>query len=274
MNNDTDLTALRALDAAPHVEPDDTARRHAAARLHQILAGEPGSPGPRPAPAPTGRARRLRWVAIPVAVAAVAVTWVIPELTVTDAAYASWTPEPEAISAADSAVADAACRDAGLEMDSPALALVERRGDWVGLLYTSDEPMAATCLAHLPAGGDHADQLDIAAAGGQGAVPVDGQFTQGPIFQHGPGTFDLRQRPTVSFTLGDVGDDVTAVTIGTADGQTVYATVGDGRYLAWWPGLAFGDELEGNGGPAPDLTYTVTLKDGTVINDAEPTRPE
>jgi hypothetical protein len=63
------------------------------------------------------------------------------------------------------------------------------------------------------------------------------------------------------------------VDITTADGDIVHATVENGRFIAWWPGRAFGDEIEGNGGPAPDLSYRITLTDGTVTDDAQPVLP-
>lgn len=78
----------------------------------------------------------------------------------------------------------------------------------------------------------------------------------------------------MSFNVGDVGPDVAAVTITTADGEAVDSTVENGRFVAWWPGRAFGDETEGNGGPAPDLAFRLTLRDGTVIDDAQTIRPE
>ena len=56
----------------------------------------------------------------------------------------------------------------------------------------------------------------------------------------------------------------------------VQATVARGRYVAWWPGPSFEDrpaEADGPGGPELIVTYDLTLTDGTVVRDAQPTRP-
>jgi hypothetical protein len=80
----------------------------------------------------------------------------------------------------------------------------------------------------------------------------------------------------MSLTHGLVGDDVAAVTIRLADGQSVEATVTDGTYVVWWPGTAFDpasvDGPSGEGGPEPSFTYDVTLDDGTVIPNSQPSR--
>lgn len=279
--NPNDLTLLRDLDAAPDVPLAPTQRLRSDARLEQILASDPADPETGNALAPVRRRIRPRWVAIPAAAAAIlAVGVVAPQLTGLDAAaYASWTARPSEPTHADRSVADDACRDKGLDLRSPRLDLAERRGEWMALLYTSaTDPMATTCLARLPVGSDHAEHVDLARAGGQGAVPVAAEFTQGPIFQNGgKRPFGIGNRPIMSITLGDVGEDVAGLTITTAAGQQVEATVANGRYVVWWPGYAFDPEFDapsGEGGPEPTFTYTVTLTDGTVIEDAEYISPE
>ena len=280
MNRDTDLTMLRELDPAPHVELDQAARARAADTLRRILAASTTKEqGTSRNQGPPRRSRAGRWAAV-TAAAAAAVTAVsmTPNLLGAESnAYASWTPEAQQSDAGDRAVADAACRDAGLELDSPELAIAERRGQWIALLYVGADSMVATCMARLPIGSDDVGDVDRAWAGGQGAVPLGSQFTQGPIFEHrGGGWFGAGDLPMVSLTLGDVGDQVAGVVIHTAAGEDVVATVSGGRYVAWWPGHAFPtdfDEPSGEGGPEPTFTYTITLKDGTVIDDAQYTSP-
>ena len=97
------------------------------------------------------------------------------------------------------------------------------------------------------------------------------EFRGGSIFGFG-------DRPEIALTHGNVGEDVAAVTITTPDGQLVEATVQDGRYAAWWPGTVFssdveGSGVEGRGGPTPAISYTITLNDQTVIEDATPRMP-
>lgn len=271
-----DLTELRPLDAAPERGLDDAARRRAEAGLRRILTADVEEPPASPTHTATSRRRVARWLAIPAAAAAaLALTSVLPGRAGPDPAYASWTPVPRQAAAADRAVADGACRRAGLDLSAPTLALAERRGNWMVLLYTSSEPVVTACMAHLPPGDDTAGDIDRARAGGRGAVPRGGQFTEGAIFQFGGArAFGRRDRPTVSLTEGEVGEDVAALSIQTEDGRDVRATVADGRYVAWWPGEAFGSGREGNGAPAPSFTYTVTLTDGTVVRDAQPTLPD
>lgn len=280
MHDDTLFRTLRTLDAAPRRTPDEASRRRAEARLEQILAANPsGTPAAPPRVSPLRPTQKTRWLALSaVAVIAIGALVIVPTVTRPDPAYASWTPVPSTLTEAERTIAVTAClqSDGGLKSARPLLA--ERRGEWVGVVIdgemNAEVPATTSCLMHLPIGSDHAESLTWGSSGGQGAVPIGGQFTDGSISQFGGGgLFGLWARPTVSFNVGDVGSDVAAVTIVDADGQTVQATVDDGRFVAWWPGRAFGDETEGNGGPAPSLTYSLTMRDGTVIDDAEQTLP-
>ncbi|MCQ1953668.1 hypothetical protein [Arthrobacter sp. zg-Y238] len=279
MKPDTYLRALRTLDPAPRSAPDGESRRRYETGLQQILATDPsagaGATAERIESAPHGKHRHARWIAVPAVVAVLAAAVVLaPNLLSAENAYASWTPVPETLTEADLATTEKACREQGLNIDSPSLDIAERRGEWVVLLYAGANDTSADCLAHVPVGSGRADDVATSGSGGKGAVPVGDQFTQGPITEYNDRrTLISRPRPTVSLTQGHIGDNVVGVTIHTADGQQVQASLEDGRYVAWWPGTAFGSELEGNGGPAPDLAYTITLRDGTVLHDAEPTSP-
>ncbi|MGP9784581.1 hypothetical protein ACT3UQ_19235 [Glutamicibacter sp. AOP12-B1-11] len=273
-----ELDAFRPLDSAPQGELDETGQIRANARLQQILASDPDNGNTANGAISKRRSRPVRRIAAPIALAAVAAITasvvLLPGAGSKDAAYASWNAVPGSISSPDRAVADAACRGS-LDLASPQLDLAERRGDWVVLLYTASEHMAGMCLAHLPAGAQKADNIDFSRGGGdQGFLPVAGEFTQGNIAEfRGGNIFGFGDRPEIALTHGNVGEDVVAVTITTPDGQLVEATVQDGRYAAWWPGKDLGDELEGNGGPATDISYTITLNDQTVIENATPRMP-
>jgi hypothetical protein len=277
MDHDLTTTALKSLDSAPSSHPDDSGRRRAEARLQQILATDP-----RPsANGPRARRRRTRasWIALPLAGAAVvAGVTVVSGPGDPDPAYASWTPEPTSLSAEEKEIAGGACIDRWWQEDlpSPRLVLAERRGEWVGVVYADAAPAVTMCLMYLPEGSSRPRNVHAGRSGGQGAIPVEGEFTDGAMSQiTDPGLLGIGAADrTVSFDVGDVGPDVEAVTITTADGEEVDATVENGRFVAWWPGRAFGDETEGNGGPAPDLAYRLTLRDGTVIDDAQTIRPE
>ena len=281
MHTDPHLNALRTLDAAPRGAADDASDRRAAARLEQILATDPTeTPGSGAPASPRRSTARPRWLVLPaVTVAAVGALVIVPAVTRPDPAYASWTSVPTALTEAERTIAVTACLDSDGSLTSAEPLLAERRGEWVGVVIAGETapgiPAVTDCLMHLPSGSDRADDVTWGSAGGQGAVPDGTEFTDGSISQFSDnGLFGLGARPTVSFNVGDVGADVAAVTIVDADGQTVHATVDNGRFVAWWPGRAFGNETEGNGGPAPALTYDLTLRDGTVVTDAEPTLPQ
>lgn len=273
-----ELDAFRPLDSAPQGELDETGQIRANARLQQILASDPGSESPANGPLGKRRSRPARRIAAPIALAAVAAITatvvLLPGAGSNDTAYASWTAVPGSISSADRVVADAACRGR-IGLVAPQLDLAERRGEWVVLLYTDTEHMTGMCLAHLPAGAQRANDIDVSRGGGdQGFLPVAGEFTEGNMAEfRGGNILGFRDRPEIALTHGNVGQDVSAVTLTTPDGQSVEATVRDGRYAAWWPGKAFGGDVEGNGGPAPAISYTITLNDQTVIEDATPRMP-
>lgn len=273
------LNRLRSLDAAPETELTEAEQRRADAGLARILVSDAAAPAPR---APRRRARLLRWVALPVAAAAAtAVAFAVVPGLQSPHAYASWTSDPSVLNGTDRSVADAACRDANLDLVRPDLVLAERRGDWVAVLYRDLAPAGtpeaeASCVVHLPSGSDNADVVSLARGGGGGVVPGPDEITRGGIFQSG-GNGGLpweRPRPVMALTLGLVGDDVAAVTIRLADGTSVEATVADGTYAAWWPGEAFDPDTlgapSGEGGPEVSFTYDVTLKDGSVLTDSEP----
>jgi len=276
MNAHTDI-ALRSLDAAAaDLTPGEQER--AQTTLERIVATTPAPHAWQPAdPAPAPPSRR-RLVLVPTAVLALIVGSVLVQGgRGGDAAYASWTATPSSVSSDDLEVAASACNDqlrrwagdgTGIDPDKARLALAERRGDHVALLYRTDDPDNSTaCLLRNPQGSTDVDNLEIGAGGSSGpalAAPARG-YTQGMI-----GEFD-----GASITDGAVGHQVTGVTIH-AGSLTVKATVDNGRYTAWWPGPAFSSgpvEPSGEGGPESILTYDLTLTDGTVIHNAQPTRP-
>lgn len=149
--------------------------------------------------------------------------------------------------------------------------LAERRGDFVTLLYHSDTPdISAACVARNPQGTTDVTDVDTSVGGSNGSAlttPPRG-YTQGAIAQFG-------SPQTASITDGAVGQDVQGVTIH-AGSRTVTAIVHNGRYVAWWPGPALAkgaSQPDGEGGPAPILTYDRTLTDGTTIRSVQPTLP-
>jgi hypothetical protein len=272
--NVQDDSALRSLDAAATSLTAEE-RERAEATLEWIVAAAPTTGAPQPmAPAPARRARR-RLVLIPAAALALIVGSVVFQGVGGDnAAYASWTPTPTPVTGDDLHTVASACRDEldryaySMDAGRAKLALAERRGDYVAVLYRTDVPdMSGYCLVRNPLGSADAEVVGSGAAGSSGPAekaPPRG-FTQGAIFGS----------EGASITDGAVGDEVKGVTIH-AGALTVEASVHNGRYAAWWPGPAFESgppPPSGKGGPEPILTYDLTLNDGTVIHNAQPTLP-
>lgn len=72
-------------------------------------------------------------------------------------------------------------------------------------------------------------------------------------------------REWFAWAEGHVGSDVTAVTVTTATGLEIEASVNDGRYAAWWPA----GEIDGDNPEVTDAhTYTLTLADDSTRDAA------
>lgn len=267
--------ALRSLDSAGATLTVGEQQR-AEATLEGILSSESSSGAPQPVLPPLARRFRRRLLLVPTTALVLIVGSVVVQADRDgDAAYASWTATPVAVSADDLVAAGTACqemlqRDDTIDGDRARLVLGERRGDYVALLYRTEDPdLSAPCLVRNPQGSTDVDDLDFGVAGSSGPAlkpPATG-FTQGAVFEHDHGAS--------SITDGAVGEKVTGVTIHAGD-LTAQATVANGRFAAWWPGPAFASgpvEPSGRGGPRLSLTYDLTLADGTVIQDAQPTLP-
>jgi hypothetical protein len=225
--------------------------------------------------------RKVIWV--PAAAAVVAVGGIFfPGFGGSGTAYASWTATPSPVAARDLEAVTQACRaqlvgytrDGRLRFDAASIpvALAERRGDFVAVLFHQDNPeTSASCVATNRPGSTDVDNLDtgVGSTSGPAMTAPAGRITQGAISQFG-------DQPPASITDGAVGANVVGVTIHAGD-RVVMATVKNGRYAAWWPGKAFADgpqQPSGEGGPELILTYDVTLADGTIKTNVDPARPE
>lgn len=281
--------ALRRLDAGPVAPLDEVARVRAAAVLERTLVvgrfPDERASSRRDSLLPRPRRTGARLAVLGAAAAAVAVgigaTQVLGGGTT---AYAdSWEPVPVPATSADVAAAREACADSETSMAEDGGAplevqLAERRGDLV-LLAMDDgtaQPQTLTCLAAVVPG---KGARMVAAGGGGGLAAAPGTVSD-------PGIF-MRSTPgdELSAVDGVVGDGVRDVSVITDDGRTVRATVQNGHYAAWWPGLAMRSTSEPypsgqSGGCAGDcdgtrlvetFTLEVTLDDGTVVQHVVPT---
>jgi hypothetical protein len=257
-----DLDAvIRSLDPAP-TGLTPAQRGRAAASLDRLVATAPG-------PSPRVRRRVRPLLVLPTAAVALAAgVLMLPRGE--RIAFTSWTATPTALTTEELAVVAPVCRDrlagGSLDLDRARLALAERRGEFVALLYRTEDPdMSGSCVAHHRAGTSDVDDVHAGIGGASGPAlrPRPRAFTQGAFMQ----TAD------VSVTDGAVGSQVRAVTLH-AGGLTVQASVRDGRYVAWWPGKAFRDVPADSAVESPPaVTYDLTLVDGTVIRNAAPQRP-
>lgn len=262
---------IRTLDPATGVS-DETAAIGRDTLFARIVATDPGADGrgsSRPLRRPGwSRSVPLRFAAGGVVAVAATAVLVLPGPGGGSAAFASWTPEPSAVTGVELDRFAEACEDAFApdQVGDPFLA--ERRGDFVAVLFRVTDPeRSSTCLVQAPVGGDIEQVSPIGASGGSGPMylPPAGQITGGAISQ-----FEMAGE-VASFTDGAVGDDVVGVTIH-SDGQTVEATVKDGQYAAWWPGRAVADVDAPNGQEPEDfvlISYDVTLADGRVLKDVD-----
>ncbi len=247
---------LRSMDVA--TAPSFEQYEQAAATLDRIVA----------APVPPSRRKIARWVLIPVVVAALAAALIVLPWGIDGhRAYATWTPVPVPLTAAEIDLVGAACNNElrhyqRVDLNKARLALAERRGEYVAMLYRVENPeTSASCLTRNLPGTDDVDDVNTGVAGSDGpaAAAPAGTFTQGALTDSGE----------VSMVDGAVGSDVVALTVHAGE-FTTQATVNNGRWVAWWPGpaLVWISKTE-----TRDLmTYDLTLRDGTVIKDAPPFR--
>lgn len=263
---------LRALDVAPADEPIDRVRQD---QLLETLLSENDQ---RPL-------RRLAWIGVAAAAVAAAAV-VVPATTGGQPAFAGWTSETGAAAPADAEAMRAACLDqvgdtvggdGAPEMATSTLTtrLADRRGDWVSVLLTGTGTdryqFTVACLGRLPSGssGDPKDVTHALSGGGGFAAPGGHDLVEGSMaeFTVGGGFLGLGRSARAATTHGEVGPEVTAVTLH-AGGESIEASVDGGTYAAWWPGRLFA-----SADAEPTVRYDVTLRDGTVLYDVDPVHP-
>ena len=152
----------------------------------------------------------------------------------TSPAFAAWTASPTTPASGQVAAAEAACgaRPTNPPPGAPTLpstlSLTDTRGPFTLLLFGANTTSqgALMCMS-----GPDGTQFSI-ASGGQPALP-------GPVQV----TLDRLQGASANgenYTIaeGSTGSAVSAATLVLTDGTRVATTVGNGLFLAWWPGSA------------------------------------
>jgi hypothetical protein len=189
------------------------------------------------------RLRRLPAVgAVTVVSAAASLTAIISIGASAPPAFAGWQPTPTAPAAGQLAQAAAGC---GQGLGTPVI--TDSRGPYTASIYadaTSDD----LCL--------DGDGISMASTSTSATAVSVGA---GQIELSGGGRRDSAG-DALTVVDGRVGAGVSAVTIDRADGSSVQATVEDGWYLAWWPGIA----------PATNAAITASSGDSTVAFPSAP----
>lgn len=296
--------ALRDLDPAPVIETDsggahDTDSAPADDTVERILTEEPLAGDP--APGRPSRRRVWLWlVVVPVAVmvaAAILATLLFPvaQDDPPPDVFDSWSVVPTPVAGAEAVDAARACRERWRDWAAPppeqpgarqpgrgesgsgrldrrqvaamSGVLTERRGVWVDTLLQS-ETFQASCLYRDETPGSFAPE----------SVPYGGGASRRP--DRGPGwPAQLAVQDTVSTgtldgrgytqVTGRLGEEVEAVMVELADGRRVAATLGEGRYVAWWPAPTGRADAE----ESASWQTSYTLTDGTVREMRTPSGP-
>lgn len=242
-----ELEQLSALDPARDWEPSPARRARSTSSLENLMRA--------PAqPEPPGALFGSRWrITASLAAACAVVTAVVASLLPGDgdAAYASWTPVPEPLTAAEALPAAEQCAagwSTGWE-PPPApddVLLAERRGIATMVLIDKGADGLVACDILDPANGvSGASLLDpdspLPAAN---RVTVESQLASGDTAWY-------------SQVIGRSGPGVTDVDVILPDGTTIRATTRAGWWLAWWPGR------EGSG-MGKELRFVVHSASGQV----------
>lgn len=258
--SETLIAALRDLDPAPEVALSAEERQRADRMFARVVAApSDGSRWAEP-----DRPRRRRWrLLVPMGLVGAAGA-AIAALLLGGSAFASWTPTPEPLTPAKTSAAAATCRAAvGIRAGGEATLLAEQRGKWTYVLVSGPKAEASCLMRNEVVGQDPNGQevigtLDtkpgksptvasdhIVEMSSTAASTDEGWFREGWL----------------TAADGYVGSDVIGVTVHTPLGFDVEASVGNGRFAAWWPSdPPSSKNLDVMGA----WSYTVTLADGTT----------
>jgi hypothetical protein len=138
-------------------------------------------------------------------------------------AFAGWTPKPTLPAPGQISAASSACQASQSPVAGLPLKLTDTRGPFTFSVY-ADSQTSASCIK-----GPNFMGVSTSASTAPVSVPA------GQIMLWGAHDAD-RAGDAYSFADGRTGAGVSAVTLVFDDGATVQATVGNGWFLAWWPG--------------------------------------
>lgn len=208
--------------------------------LAGILAQSRTDPADQRAPRRPGRA-----AAVASAAAAAAVAVVVVSTLDAPAAYASWTPVPDAVTPAEAAERSQECGGVATEIvdgpDGPVTeqvpvtpVLTDVRGEYTYVVLAGD---GAYGECFVTTGGDRPAQTVESSVVLPERAPAAREVT---TLQLGTASWsqDDGTEGALTSAFGQVGDDVTAVELTLTSGERVAATVSDGWWAVWAPGGA------------------------------------
>jgi hypothetical protein len=149
-------------------------------------------------------------------------------------AFAAWRPAPTTPAPGQVAAAKGSCaaRPANPPPGAPALpasvTLTDTRGPFTLVLFGTNTANRGVLMCMS---GPDGTQFSI-ADGSQPAMPGPGQITLDHLQAQ-----SANGRP-YTVAEGSAGSGVSAATVALSDGSQVVTTVGNGLFLAWWPGSA------------------------------------
>jgi hypothetical protein len=138
-------------------------------------------------------------------------------------AFAGWTPKPSPPAPGQVQAAQASCESGHSPTAGLPLMLADTRGPFTFSIY-GDNETSSTCIK---------GPSFTAVATSESSMPVS--VPAGQILLSSAHPPSHANQP-YSFADGRTGDGVSGVTLLLSDGTTVQATVGNGWFLAWWPG--------------------------------------
>jgi len=251
---------LRRYDPAPNtpLTPADSAR--AEELLTRIIDT------PRAETLVRKRVRRplkvsLAWVAVAAAVAgAVVATQALGHgdsvaksqpsaqqetVVVTAAQLATWTPVPTHPATTSPAVKQAAsaCLEGAKGASDPQISDVDQRGDDLSLVATDPVSGERWWCFETPIGTLSRNFIDAPGYPLTGGSPANGTVTVQQLLGSG-GTDGRSGSFLIGQAFGQVGAGVTGVTLTTASGEKITATVQNGLWSLWWPAGSFGSSSD------------------------------
>lgn len=210
--------------------------------LRRVLSADlehpPSSPGRR-LPALGSRRRRLAALLAGTLGAAGAVVAAILLLTLGGSpgvAFAGWSASPTSPARGQLHSAEAACGKIDPSVAHLTPTVADTRGPFTMLVYAQGN-VVRSCIGRQSVGGSPPGTLGSIRSTLKASPVAAGAIGWRQITGTAPGT-DAAGTPPASFVDGQVGEDVTAVTLELEDGRSIQATVAGGWFAAWWPGNA------------------------------------